>query len=114
MENPEDSSEVLYNFLQRHPYTQSAHRSSVPISCEKCFADSSIVYPVIPCNCEGGKQYQIVINTQKLTPRQIVVASKHMRMGAMEMRQRLTLGKDVYVKAYLQDAFSRMPEKACT
>jgi len=110
VENPEDSSEVLYNFLQRHPYTLSAHRSPAPASCEKCFADGSIVYPVIPCNCEGGKQYQIVINTQKLTPRQIVVASKHMRMGAMEMRQRLTLGKDVYVKAYLQDTLLAINE----
>lgn len=51
-----------------------------------------------------------MITTQKLTPRQIVVASKHMRMGAMEMRQRLTLGKDVYVKAYLQDTLLAINE----
>lgn len=110
MEKPEGSSEILHSFMQRHPYTPSAHRSPVSVSCEKCFADSGIVYPIIPCNCEGGKQYQIVVKSQKLTPKQMIVASKHLRMGAMEMRQRLALGKDVYVKMYLKDALLAMNE----
>ena len=105
-----ESSEILRDFLQRHPYTPSAHRSPGPVSCEKCFANSAIIYPSIPCTCEGGKQYQIVVKARKLTPRQLVVASKHLRMGAMEMRQRLALGKDVYVKAYLTDTLLAMKE----
>ena len=110
MGEQEEASEVLRNFLQRHPYTPSAHRSPGPVSCEKCFADSAIVYPSISCNCEGGKQYRIVVKARKLTPRQLVVASKHLRMGTMEMRQRLALGKSVYVKAYLTDTMLAMKE----
>lgn len=56
----------------------------------------------------GKRKYKLTFRTA--TPRQIVVASKHMRMGAMEMRQRLTLGKDVYVKAYLQDTLLAINE----
>lgn len=108
VEEPGSSSEVLHHFMQRHPYTPSADRSPALVSCEKCFADSGIIYPVVPCGHDERKLFQIVIKAQKLTPRQIMTASKHLRMRTMEVRQRLALGKDVYVKVYLRDTLLAM------
>lgn len=108
VEKPESTSEVLHHFMQRHPYKPSANKSPASVSCANCFMDSEIVYPGVPCNCDERKLFQIIIKARKLTPRQIMTASKHLRMGTMEVRQRLTLGKDVYVKAYLKDTLLAM------
>ncbi len=98
----------LHDFMQRHPYMPSANHNSASVSCEKCFVDSAVIYPVVPCNCDERKLFQIVIKAQKLAPRQIMTVSKHLRMGTMEVRQRLALGKDVYVKVYLKDTLLAM------
>lgn len=108
VEKQEGSSKVLRNFMQKHPYIPSVNRSPAPVSCEQCFADSGILYPAVPCNCDERKLFQIVIKAQKLSPRQIMTVSKHLRMGTMEVRQRLALGKDVYVKVYLRDTLLAM------
>ena len=107
-ENPEGSSSILHDFWQRHPYTPSASRNLLQASCESCFADDKMINDMTPCNVKAGEQFQIVVKTQKFSPKQMIVIGKHFRMSTMEVRQRLSMGKDVYVKVCLIDALLTM------
>lgn len=108
-ENPEGSSDILHDFWQRHPlYITTSIRTPLQISCEGCFADDRMINHMTLCELKAGEQFQIVVRAQKFSPKQMIVIGKHFRMSTMEVRQRLSMGKDVYVKVLLIDAMLAM------
>lgn len=108
--NPESTSGILHDFMQRHPYMPSASQTPAQVSCENCFADNTIPAHVTPCKLEERQLFQIFVKAQKFSPKQILTISKHFRMRAMEVRKRLSMKKDLYVKAYLKDTLLTIKE----
>lgn len=109
-DNPPFSSGILHDFFKRHPYTPSANRTPLPVSCEQCFTDDALTGNFAPCKLSENQLFQTIVNAQPLSPKQILTVSKRFRMKAMEVRERLSAGKDLYVKAYLADTLVTMAE----
>lgn len=106
----EDAPTVLIDFSKRHPWAQRTSRNSTmvkTVSCEQCFSGGNVGGCTL-CELEQSSLFQIIVRSSKMSSKQLMTLSRHFRLGAIDVRKRISVGKSVYVKLRLNDALMAM------